>query len=132
MGVFLIVFNWYFVKLCKINEIPFPNFWFDESQQQYLYTKPEEEIVKGSLTQGHIDRLWLQLNHKQKARLLSRETAKVIWKDNPQMPIAAMEREPDFLKYGQCTVYAGKNTKRDWIKDLNPNAGRGGRPKKLN
>jgi len=41
-----------------------------------------------------------------------------------------MEQEPDFLKYGQCAVYAGKNTKRDWIKDLNPNNSIGGRPKK--
>jgi len=71
------------VTLCKIKEISLPKFWFDELQQKNLYTQPEEDIVKGSLTQDHIDRLWSQLNHKQKARLLSRETAKIIWADKP-------------------------------------------------
>jgi hypothetical protein len=128
------------VKLCREWEIDLPEFWFTKMEIS-LFCKAsdwvpqsgnevdESPYSKGSITRDEADKLWATLQHKQKARLLAREIAKILWKDEFSRTIVDISKNKDFLKYGQCEMYAGKNTLRDWIKDLNPNSNSGGRPR---
>ena len=136
------------IRLCQLNKLCLPDFWFTESEFTCFKNDPNWKLVyktekddKGSqaieldnirITQEVIDKFWSKLSHKQKVRILSREVASVLWKIDPNRSIKSISEDNNFLIYGQADHYAGKNTRRDWIKDLDPRKpeDRIGRPSK--
>lgn len=62
---------------------------------------------------------------------LCQAIAKTLWDIHPTMTIAAMTKHPAILKYGNGSLYKGKNTLRDWLSPVAPeHVKKPGRPKK--
>ena len=78
-----------------------------------------------------IDVFWGTLNNQQRARILCREIATILWKNDPNLGIEDIKKNEVFLKYGGARYFSSKNTTRDWIKDLDPRppSERVGRPR---
>ncbi|GAC14712.1 hypothetical protein [Aliiglaciecola lipolytica] len=108
------------LKFCSINGVTPPNFWFSQKELEQFQEGGIDEVTKGSRTQSDIDSFWSSLNHKQQARIMTREVAKILWKDDPMLSIVALEKHADIQKYGMSAPYGGKHTIRNWIKDLKP------------
>ena len=61
-------------------------------------------------------------------RELCRAVARTLWFIFPKMTIKAIAEHIAIQKFANCRKYTGKHTIRNWIKDLNPNSSKGGRP----
>lgn len=109
------------LELCKAYEVSPPRFWFSQEIIDKSSHELIEEVTKGSLTQPEIDAFWESLKHKQKARIMSREIAKVLWRENPKLTIVDIENGEFLDRFGMASTYKGKHTIRNWIKDLKPN-----------
>ncbi|OSM07083.1 hypothetical protein MAIT1_04814 [Magnetofaba australis IT-1] len=64
--------------------------------------------------------------HKERVRAV----AEVLWRQDPNMTISAMADDAHILEVACEGKIYSKETIRDWVKDLNPTGGKGGRPKK--
>lgn len=112
--------------------LPFPDFWFSESEKRKVIDEfnsrypekavpiAESDVSEGRLKQDEIDAFWQRLSHKQRARLMTREAAKVIWGANPDFTITQVANHEVVQEYCGAKVYAGKDTVRDWLKGLDP------------
>ena len=107
-------------QLCRLYILELPRFWFTDIEQKQLLNTADEDIIKGSLTQGKIDQFWGKLKHKQIARILCREIATKLWKSNPNMTIADVCNHEAIQRYGDGANYGGRETLRNWVKDLDP------------
>ncbi len=72
-----------------------------------------------------------KLRPDQQHRIACCEAARKVWNDNPEITIADMIHRDELNEVCEGKVY-GKNTVRNWIKELAPNNKPGRRPKKVN
>lgn len=106
--------------------LDFPSFWSDQVDALSIVhnesdaKEPEQTQVKAqSLRPSQIDKLVCQA------------IAKTLWDIYPTMNITAMSEHSAILEHGGGKIYIGKNTLRDWVKDVAPENVRNkpGRPK---
>lgn len=109
------------LQYCEEKAITPPSFWFSAEQLEQYKEDGYENVVKGTRTQSQIDEFWNSLNHKQKARIMSQEVAKILWKDDPTITIESLKKHSDILKFGMAANYAGEHTIRGWIAKFKPN-----------
>lgn len=139
------------IFLCRLKRLPLPEFWFNEDERQAFKAgldsndvekagrgididlpESEQAIALEHMTQPIIDDLWGKMSSKQKHRLLCREIADELWRQDSSISITAMMEHPAIQQYGGGRYYTGKNTLRDWVKDMpnRPDNHKGGRPPK--
>ncbi len=138
------------IKFCRENEIDIPEFWFTTKEIHAIKSNPEfdpdystlEDIspatpceniaTEGRLKQSDIDSIWERLSHRQQSRILCRSIAAKYWEHSPDRTIESIIKDDVLLDFGGGKSYQGKNTLRDWIKDIDPRPknARLGRPKK--
>lgn len=90
-----------------------------------------EDSNSGKADKKIIDRFWSSLSFEQQSRLVCRNIATELWKDSPQMTIASIQRHDAIQKFGGARYYPGRDTVRNWIKDLDPrdSKSKSGRPR---
>ena len=104
---------------------PLPNFWFDDweltAEAKFL---GEKEVLQTSKPSP--------LRPDQQDRAMCQTIAKRIWAEHPDMTIADMTKRPEIQIEGNGKAYRGKNTLRNWLKEVAPAfvRNRRGRPKK--
>lgn len=135
-----------FQDWCDRRTIPLPEFWFPPGWTDYRWPEydPRGAAEEGPATAAAIpDAAQLdapagpggtppkELRDNQIARIASQRIASVIWKDHPDLTIAAMCKEDLVLKYGGAQYYAEEVVRR-WIKEVAPSevSAKRGRPKK--
>lgn len=70
------------------------------------------------------------LRPSQIDKLVCQAIARTLWDEHPQMTIAAMTEHKAIQEYGGGKLYTGKNTLRDWLSEVAPEANKKpGRPK---
>lgn len=111
--------KWTFKKMCVDNGLDIPEFWFD--------LDAVEPFDSGQSADSQTENKKLRPN--QLAREKCRVAAQTLWHIYPNMTIREMEERKEILEFGGGAHFQGKNTIRDWIKDLQPNK-KPGRPKK--
>lgn len=134
---------------CRLTGYELPRFLFnDEQRSEFLRAWKEQcpdedgeqqgnDLVKTfntqmtdiPKTQQAIDELWNKLQPSQSARLVCRYIASQLWENDSTITIEQMKKHDAIQVYGGAKFYAGKNTVRDWLKDLAPSR-TPGRPKK--
>lgn len=62
----------------------------------------------------------LPLRPTQIDKLVCQAIAKTLWDIYPNMNITAMSKHPAILEHGGGKLYKGKNTLRDWVRDVAP------------
>lgn len=102
-----------------------PAFWFEESEieeaeRRYLSHMPAPPVTGPKLRPDQED--------KAKCQQIAHE----LWAKHPDMTIADMAKRPEILIEGNGKAYKGKNTLRNWLKEVAPASvrNRRGRPKK--
>jgi hypothetical protein len=146
------------VDFCIREEIEPPFFWI--SEEEFKYTKKvyenrinnkdndsvndaEIKVTSKDVAAAEIsimsksdknksDKFWLSLAHEQKARLMCRDIAEKLWKETPILTITDITKHEAILNFGGAKYYKGRDTVRNWIKDLDPRdeESKSGRPKK--
>lgn len=101
-----------------------PDFWFEPDEVQAQW----EFLNRGRLTAASTPKLRPDQEDKAKCQGIARG----LWKQHPDMTIADMARRREILVEGNGKAYTGKNTLRNWLKEVAPEAvrKRRGRPKK--
>jgi hypothetical protein len=105
---------------CEHYDIQPPEFWFGEDVLKNFNSPDSTTITKGARLQKDIDNFWASLSHKQKARIMTREIAKILWQKNENYKITELEKQEAIKEYGMAKHYPGTHTIRNWIKDLKP------------
>ena len=72
-------------------------------------------------SQKAIDEQWSKLQPKQSTRLICRHIASQLWDMDASITIEQMKMHDAIQIYGGAKFYSGRNTVRDWLKDLAPN-----------
>lgn len=142
---------------CLENTLPLPDFWISKDEVPELkksWTFKLLDIETDDLSaaetsdidqkidsieeptrmaQENIDSFWNSLENKQRVRLLCREAAKALWSKDPSLTIADISKHEFLLQLG-AKHYSGRDTVRNWIRNLDPrsDADKRGRPAKLN
>lgn len=124
-------------SLLAQKRLELPEFWFSNEDKQKLKKnlsdwKEEESSHSAKLNQIEIDSFWGKLSNAQRSRLMARQTAKELWRRNPLLTIAEIERHDFIQKICGAAHFSDKDTVRNWIKDLDPRPpeAKKGRPKK--
>lgn len=126
------------IKFCTLKELELPAFWFSQRERDEFASKchPSEDEPAGvqpygKLKRDDVDSFWQQVSPAQKTRIMCREIAINLWRKDGSRTIASIIEDPEIIRF--AAAYGGKNTLRDWIKDLDPRPEneRNGRPKKL-
>lgn len=113
----------------------------DEMEEQFLRQLEIENLDdenighyrKPKLKEEDIDHIWeVRMLDKQKARILCRHAAKYLWSKNPDRTIVDISADSLLQDYCDGRSFPGKDTIRNWIKDLDPRdpENRIGRPRK--
>src|SRR3569623_1235711 len=103
--------------LCLEKKIPLPAFWFptDEIVQQvhgYLEDNAQGRKAPDPLSGRHAD--------SRLDKHACRAVAMTLWHIYPNMSIEAVIKHRGIQLFANGKQYGGKNTLRDWIKDLDP------------
>lgn len=102
-----------------------PAFWFEEweIEEGRQYLRPAKTTSSKTVPQMRPD---------QQDRRTCQEIAQKLWTEFPDMTIADMTKHPQILVEGNGKAYKGKNTLRNWLKEVAPDSvrKRRGRPKK--
>jgi hypothetical protein len=104
---------------------------FDDLTENYLTSdgfphameakdRPEPSLPEGRIKRIEIDHFWNNLQDKQRSRLLCRHFASKLWEKNPTMTTADIMRHEVLQDWAGGKFYGGKDTIRNWIKDLDP------------
>lgn len=105
--------------------VELPGFWFDENEvmRSRGYLQPRQPVPLNRVPAMRAD---------QQDRLTCQDIAKRLWAEQPDMTIANMTKHPLILVEGNGKAYKGKNTLRNWLKEVAPDSvrKRRGRPKK--
>ncbi|WP_286219727.1 hypothetical protein [Marinobacter apostichopi] len=137
-------------ELCQKQSLGLPAFWFSTQELENFKStgsiyreieknpqaEGEEEqqdthtLSSTRLTQDMIDRFWDRLSSAQKHRILAKEVAGKIWKENPCLTQAQIIEHEAMQKYCGAAYYSDPNTVRNWIRELDPRPpeNRRGRP----
>lgn len=101
-----------------------PNDLYEEVRSTYENSTDEELanvlFAPGRVKAKDIDEFWKRLSDSQKSRLLCRSIASTLWRKNDKLTIREITNHPVILDYCGGSYYSGKDTIRDWIKDLDP------------
>jgi len=134
------------IDYLRINEYSFNNITDenDESFKQAPKTRystpkqkiPEEYVTIKSMklpvlrienlitTSAELDNLKNPSNHKAKQNQIDKElcqaVARTLWYIYPTMTIEAITKHKAILNYANGSIYTGKNTLRDWIREVDP------------
>lgn len=112
----------------------------DEINEQILSeieNLSDQELAKvlfspGRVTVKDIDTFWERLSDAQRSRILCRVGAQKLWSERPDSNIEMIVHNPLIQDFCGGKYYPGKDTIRNWIKDLDPRPPekRRGRPTK--
>lgn len=94
-------------SFCHSRDIPLPDFWFVSETPRF---QPK-------------------LKDSQEDRIRCRTIAAILWEQNPNLTIPEISKHDWIQKHGNAAQYKGKDTVRNWVKDLAPNR-KPGRPPK--
>ncbi|MCG8317556.1 MAG: hypothetical protein MI976_30430 [Pseudomonadales bacterium] len=105
--------------------------FLDDSQDEYGNELATLLYSPGKISLKDIDTFWNKLMPNQRVRLISRHIASELWKQDNSLTIVDIEKGE--LMQTVAGHFGGKNTIREWIKDLDPREPeqKTGRPKKL-
>lgn len=148
-----------FQDWCERRTIPLPEFWFPPGSTEYRWPEQDLEPIPAELlpvsplvvpmdvaavpdsstpvadtAQVAIeDRSDPKIRPAHLAKMVCHQIARVIWKDQPEMTIAAMSKHELILKYGGGQYYSEEVVRR-WVKEVAPAeiSAKRGRPKKKN
>lgn len=155
-----VIERWAFQDWCERRTIPLPEFWFPPGWTDYRWpsedyepipeapgtseTEPASEVainldatqtsVPGPIASSETENpAQPNLRNVQLAKITCQQIGKVIWKDHPDMTIAAMSKHDLILKYGGGQYYSEEVVRR-WVKEVAPAeiSAKRGRPKKKN
>jgi hypothetical protein len=125
--------QWEFGAWLCGERMPLPDFWFPEEwckQNAARLGLPEEQDAEIN------DQPKVQKNpiNAQVDKQLCQAIARTLWDQTPNMTIAAVCRHKAVLQYGNGSLYKGKDTLRNWLREVAPEAvrGRRGRPRNPN
>ena len=108
----------YFGEYCIKTDVELPNFWFSSiDKEEFEQSNKIEKSNEADLRPSQVD------------KELCRAIASTLWGEYPDMTIKDMTIHKAIQQYGNGTLYKGRDTIRNWIKDLAPNK-KSGRPKK--
>lgn len=97
---------------------------YEEARSTYVNSTDEElaEVLfkPGRVKSSDIDEFWKRLSDSQKSRLLCRSVASTLWRKNENLTIREITDHPMILEHCGGSYYSGKDTIRNWIKDLDP------------
>lgn len=101
------------LALCRKHGADAPSFW----------------LMKGGQTAGNKS---IKLDERQEDRIRCRAIAQLLWDHDPSLTIVGIAAHPWIQRYGNAAQYRGRDTVRNWIRDLNPkpDGAKGGRPTK--
>lgn len=129
-----------FKDWCERRNIPLPEFWFPPGWKDYRW--PEQDFLPIPEASDQVTEAVSSQNHHspepklrspQLAKIVCKQLAKVIWKDNPEMTIAAMCKHELISKYGGGQYFSDDVVRR-WVKEVAPAevSAKKGRPRKKN
>lgn len=137
-----------FQDWCERRSIPLPEFWFPAGWTEYRWQeddnpKPSPEIPltseelataplkPPSLARG--EEYPTKLRDVARFRIASQVIAEAIWRQKPEMTIAAMVQNELIQNYGGAKHY-GEESVRRWLKEVAPAevSAKRGRPRKQN
>ena len=106
-----------FVEYCLDEGKEPPDVWQDLAEAR----KPEAKKAHSK-----------PLRNSQEDRVSCRAIAQILWSQDPDMTIEDIGQHEWIQKFGNARHYTGRDTLRNWIKDLNPKppGQRRGRPRK--
>ena len=97
---------------------------YEQIRSQYINSSDEDIanvlFTPGRVKEEHIDKFWEKLSPNQKSRLLSRSVAANLWRKDKNLTIREITEHPMILDHCGGIYYSGKETIRNWIKDLDP------------
>lgn len=130
---------------CERRSIALPEFWFPPGWTEYRWPEYDPrgagegdaggvavlDAAPPEALPGPGGRPPKELRDSQIARIASQRIAREIWKDHPDMTIAAVCKEDLVQRYGGAQYYAEEVVRR-WIKEVAPTevSAKRGRPKK--
>lgn len=146
-----------FQDWCERRSIPLPEFWFPPGWTEYRWPEQDfdpipSESVAGAPEPGPKVILSTEsseltspsptevehsssseLRPVQLAKIVCKQIATVIWKEDPAKTIADMSKDERILKFGGGQYYSEEVVKR-WVKEVAPAevSARKGRPRKKN
>lgn len=101
--------------------------YINQLKHENIIMKGKLEAYEGSTFQGSVLR---NLRKDQIHRERTRAIALLLWKNEPDLPIAQLADREEIINIACERKLYGENTIREWVKDLSPNHGKPGRPKK--
>ncbi|MFK5950221.1 MAG: hypothetical protein QM500_15760 [Methylococcales bacterium] len=112
-----------FAQFCKREEIELPKFWYPDN-----WDIDAGGVIETKNTTNQ------RLKVNQEDRISCRAIAQTLWDTNPELTIEGITKHPHILIYGNGKQYKGRDTIRNWIKDLDPRStnDKVGRPSKKN
>lgn len=124
-------------KYCRENEIDLPSFWFGVRtndikwyEKRYAQEKGEQntETLNESTT---VPASRKRHNERDQDRELCRAIASTLWLIDSKMTIKDITGHESIQRFGNGKLYTGRDTIRNWIKDLDPRKAeeKVGRPK---
>lgn len=106
------------------SSVDYPSCWSNLTGYETLTSHDEPDNVELS----HVSPL--SLRPSQIDKLVCQSIARTLWDEHPQMTIASMAEHKAIQEYGGGKLYTGKNTLRDWLREVAPEANKKpGRPK---
>lgn len=146
-----------FQDWCERRNIPLPEFWFPPGWTEYRWPEQDFEPIPEGQDDAEASALPCaeeanpaellpptaepapendasvepRLKPAPLAKIVCKQIARVIWKDQPDLTIAAMAKHDLVLKYGGGQHYTEEVVRR-WVKEVAPAAvsAKRGRPKK--
>ena len=101
-----------------------PDDLYEQVRSKYINSSDEGLanvlFTRGRVKEKHIDEFWEKLSPNQKSRLLCRTVAADLWRKNKNLTIREITDHPMILDHCGGRSYSGKDTIRNWIKDLDP------------
>jgi hypothetical protein len=124
---------------CKLNRVelfynqtagghPFPDFWFHDS----LWARIGLQFIDAPAEQRSNSSPAVSNRRDLIDKSICQAVAKTLWDIDPNLNIAQMARHTSIQKYGGGSNYKGKDTLRNWLREVAPahKKNKPGRPKK--
>jgi len=103
-----------FARFCKRQSIPLPSFWYPENWNIELGGVVDDENTPPDDVITH------RLKSNLEDRISCRAIAQALWDTNPELTIEDIKNHRHIQVIGNGKQYKGRDTIRNWIKDLDP------------
>lgn len=101
-----------------------PDDLYEQIRSKYINSSDEGLanvlFTPGRVKEEQIDEFWKKLSPNQKNRLLCRSVAADLWRKDKDLTIREITEHHMILDHCGGRYYTGKDTIRNWIKDLDP------------